>query len=545
MFYVMVVEDDRILGEWFKSQIKWGDYGFELVCVASDGIDALQKLNQHQIDLVISEINMPKMNGIELLNTVKEYGKETMVIYLTKDEDFSYAKHGLLLGAYDYLIKPINSEDLYSLLKNAYENLKKRHLEKEKSQKLKEKLEMNFSISREKILYDLLRGKEVFSKLNGLISEYNINILDRMVLVGIIEVGNFDEISKEWIKSGKLGELIKKTREVIHNIAKGYNNLICNTIDMDIGIVGIILQPINEIKKKKFEDLSNDFYEAVSEEIKKNYNVRVTVGIGNVVSNPNDISLSYMGAKSALRHKYILGGNRIINISQFNENSNKSLLYPVEREKILAEYIMAGDDKALKLAENIFDDIAAGGQDNLKRMAFAAGQLIFNISHFIDIHYGFINKLYDFSEFTNINISDFNSKEEIKVYFIKFVTSVLDVVKEYKPAQSNALIKKACEYVLGNIEEDITLLSIAEYLNISKNYFCSLFKQETGYNFLEYVTKIKMEWAKMLLKEGNYKTYEVSEMLGYREASYFSRLFRKYTNQSPAEYKKSFQNKSY
>lgn len=538
----MVVVDDRMLGEWFQSHVKWNDYGFELVCVAKDGIDALQKLNQHEIDLIISEINMPKMNGIELLNTVKEYGKDTMVVYLTKKEDFSYAKHGLLLGAYDYLEKPVSIEKLCNLLKNAYEALKKKQLEKEKSRKLREKLELNLSISREKILYDLLRGKEVFSKLGGLISEYDIDISDRMVLVGLIEVGNFDATSKEWIKSGKLGELIKKIREVIHSISKGYENLICNTIDMDIGIIGVILQPVNENKMKKFEDLSNDFFEVISKEIKRNYNVRVTVGIGNIVSCPNDISLSYMGAKSALRHKYILGGNKIINISQFSGNNSRSLLYPVEREKILAEYIMAGDDRALKLAENTFDDIAAGGQDNLKRIAFATGQLIFNISHFIDIHYGFINKIYDFSEFTNINMSDFNSKEEIKAYFIKFVTSVLDVVKEYKPAQSNPLIKKACEYVLGNIEQDITLLSIAEYLNISKNYFCSLFKQETGYNFLEYVTKIKMEWAKMLLKEGNYKTYEVSEMLGYREASYFSRLFRKYTNQSPAEYRKSFQN---
>ena len=538
----MVVEDDLVLREWFKKQVKWNEYGFELVCVANNGIDALQKLNQHHIDLVISEISMPKMDGIKLLNTIKEYGKSSMVIYLSTGQDFSYAKQGLLLGAYDYILKPVENEILISVLKKASESLKRRYLERDKNQKLKEKLEMNLSISREKILYDLLRGKESFDKLNGLVEEYDIDISDKMVLVGIIEIGSFDATSKEWIKSGKFGELIKKIREIIHGVVKKYDKLVCNTIDMDIGIIGIILQPSNEIDKKKFEDLSNDFYETGLEEIKRNYNVRVTVGIGNVVFNLNDISLSYMGAKSALRHKYILGGNRVINISQFDQNGNKSLLYPVEREKLLAEYIMAGDDKALKLAENIFDDIAEGNQDNLKRIAFTAGQLIFNISHFIDIHYGFINKLYDFSVFVNINMSDFKSKDEIEVYFIKFVTSVLNVVKEYKPAQSNALIKKACEYVLGHIEKDITLLSIAEYLNISKNYFCSLFKQETGYNFLEYVTKIKMEWAKMLLKEGSYKTYEVSEMLGYREASYFSRLFRKYTNQSPAEYKKSFQN---
>ncbi|WP_235827710.1 hypothetical protein [Acetivibrio saccincola] len=96
-------------------------------------------------------------------------------------------------------------------------------------------------------------------------------------MVGLIEVGNFDATSKEWIKSGKLGELIKKIREVIHSISKGYENLICNTIDMDIGIIGVILQPVNENKMKKFEDLSNDFFEVISKEIKRNYNVRVTV----------------------------------------------------------------------------------------------------------------------------------------------------------------------------------------------------------------------------------------------------------------------------
>jgi len=209
---------------------------------------------------------------------------------------------------------------------------------------------------------------------------------------------------------------------------------------------------------------------------------------------------------------------------------------------MLVESIMSGDDNALKLAENMFDDIAIGTGDNLKRIAFAANQLVFNISNFIDMQYDFINKLYDFRKFNNMDFSKFSSKDEIKEFFLSFVTELLNVVKEYKPAQNNTLIKKACEYVLNHIDQEITLMTIADYLNISKNYFCSLFKQETGYNFLEYVTKVKMEWAKKLLREGNYKTYEVSEMLGYREASYFSRLFRKYTKLSPAEYKKNFEN---
>ena len=154
--------------------------------------------------------------------------------------------------------------------------------------------------------------------------------------------------------------------------------------------------------------------------------------------------------------------------------------------------------------------------------------------------YNYIKKLYDFNKFTDIDFTVFKSEEEIKSQFIYMVNDIMEVVKKYKPGQGNAIIIKACDYVLQHIDEDITLLSISDKLNLSKNYFCSLFKQETGYNFLEYVTTVKMEWAKRLLQEGNCKTYEVSDMLGYRESSYFSRLFRKYTNHSPAEYKKLF-----
>jgi len=99
------------------------------------------------------------------------------------------------------------------------------------------------------------------------------------------------------------------------------------------------------------------------------------------------------------------------------------------------------------------------------------------------MQYDFINKLYDFRKFNNMDFSKFSSKDEIKEFFLSFVTELLNVVKEYKPAQNNTLIKKACEYVLNHIDQEITLMTIADYLNISKNYFCSLFKQETGYNF--------------------------------------------------------------
>jgi two-component system response regulator YesN len=267
--------------------------------------------------------------------------------------------------------------------------------------------------------------------------------------------------------------------------------------------------------------------------------VRVTIGVGNIQNNIKEISMSYMGAKAALRHKYILGGNRVINIKEFDFDKQQKILYPAEREKLLTDYIMTADERVVQTINNLFNEISIGSQGVLNRIAFAANQLVYNISRYIDSQYSYIKKLYDFNKFTS-----FKSEEEIKEHFIYIVNDIMEVVKKYKPGDGNPIIKKACDYVLQHIDQDITLFTISEKLNLSKNYFCSLFKQETGYNFLEYVTTVKMEWAKRLLKEGNCKTYEVSDMLGYRESSYFSRLFRKYTDYSPAEYKKMFRNDS-
>lgn len=542
MFSVMIVDDSPMTREWLEIEIDWGKLGYDLVCSGKDGIDALHKLNQYHIDLVISDISMPKMDGIELFNSIKEYNLSSIVIFLSEPDDLPHVKQGLLLGAYDYVLKPIDKDNLIAILKKLYDSLMKKKMEQEKEMKLKERLEQNLSLSREKILYDILRGKEFpFKAFDEIIREYGIKLFKGMVQVGIIEVGNFDARSRELIKSRGFEELMEKVQGIISKVLEQYESLGCNTIEMDIGVISVILQSESKKEVSDFEEMTADFFEKVLKEIKEYANIRATIGIGGVYPKLEDISLSYMGAKAALRHKYILGGNRVIHISQSDYNEKQNLLYPAEREKLLVEYIMSGDDKAVKLAENIFDDIAIGTEDNLKRIAFAANQLAFNVSNFIDMQYGFINKLYDSNKFNNVDFSGFDSKEQIKDFFINFVTSLLNVVREYKPAQSNSLIKKACDYVLEHIEKEITLMTIADNLNISKNYFCSLFKQETGYNFLEYVTKVKMEWAKTLLKGGSYKTYEVSEMLGYREASYFSRLFRKYTKLSPAEYKKSFQ----
>ena len=542
MFSVMIVDDDPLICEWLTNQISCSSMGFKVVGVANNGIEALQKLNEYNPDVVISDINMPKMDGIELLNCIKEYESGPQVVLLSDENDYPHVKQGILLGALGYILKPLDKDNLKEVMKKVFDELMMKKHEEEKEQKIKEKMEL----FRERLLYDILRGKEYsFQRFDDLVSEYGLKLhRDKMVQVAIVEIGNFDEKSKELVKSGKFYELTDKVREEITKMAEDFGGISCEIGDMDIGILSVIIQPLNDIEVSDFDEMSYSFFSKLLKKIKQEMDVRVTIGVGNIQKKFKEISLSYMGAKAALRHKYILGGNRVISIKEFDFDKQQKILYPAEREKLLTDYIMTADERVFQSVNNLFNEISIGSKGVLNRIAFAANQLVYNISRYIDSQYSYIKKLYDFNKFTDVDFTSFKSEEEIKEHFIYLVNDLLEVVKKYKPGNGNPVIKKACDYVLQHIDEDITLLTISNKLNLSKNYFCSLFKQETGYNFLEYVTTVKMEWAKKLLKEGNCKTYEVSDMLGYRESSYFSRLFRKYTSYSPAEYKKLFRNDS-
>lgn len=537
----MIVDDDPLICEWLANQINWNHIGFEVVYIANNGIDALHKFNEYNPDVIISDISMPKMDGIELLNSIKEYETGPQVVFLSDENDYPHVKQGILLGAFGYILKPVNKDSLKELMKKVFNELMLKKQEEEKKQKIKEKMEL----FRERLLYDILRGKDYpLQKFDDIVDEYGLNLHKGIVQVAIVEIGNFDDNSKELVKSGKFDELTEKVRNEILKMAEGFGSISCVIGDMDIGILSVIIQPLNDIKISEFEEISYSVFSKLLEKIKLDMDVRVTIGVGNIQNNIKEISLSYMGAKAALRHKYILGGNRVINIKEFDFDKQQKILYPAEREKLLTDYIMTADEKVLQSINNLFNEISIGSKGVLNRIAFAANQLVYNISRYIDSQYSYIKKLYDFNKFTDVDFTAFKSEEEIKEHFIYIVNDIMEVVKKYKPGHGNPIIKKACDYVLQHIDEDITLFTISDKLNLSKNYFCSLFKQETGYNFLEYVTTVKMEWAKRLLKEGNCKTYEVSDMLGYRESSYFSRLFRKYTDYSPAEYKKMFRSDS-
>ncbi len=539
MYAVMIVDDEAIIRQGLRHVVDWEQLGFKITMEAKNGRDALARLAENSVDLIITDIKMPKMDGIELLREIRNQYSNLCVIFLSGFDEFSFARQGIVLGAFDYILKPMEPGKIMEVLQRAYNFLEREKQHQEEQNRLLTKLDLHIAISREKILANLLCGKDLpILKLEDLCREYRINLRNAPVQVAIVEIDDFDINGEEWLTNGLDELLVRELKLELENLLGGNSEITVLITEGDFGSLDVMIQPENESASIDICALSAELFDKFLKEINRSKSIRITIGIGNVYSRIDQIHLSYIDAKDALRHKYVLGGNTIIHSNQFRLPPRQGFIYPVERERLLLSYIILGDDRSLEVAADLFAEVVEGENNDLYKASVTLTQTVRNIIRDIQEQFPFLGKIYDTQKWTKFQFTNDKNIDNIREHFTNIIKELLGTIKEYKLNQRSSIINKACEYVMNHLEKEIALRSISEYLGISKNYFCSLFKQETGENFLDYVTRLKMERAKILIREGNYKAYEVCEMLGYSETAYFGRLFKKHTGYNLSEYRK-------
>ncbi|EGW37920.1 response regulator [Desulfosporosinus sp. OT] len=358
MFKVLIVDDDKVVRYMLKKYNKWSNYGFSVEEEASDGKEALRKLTTGHIDLVITDIKMPGMDGIEFLSELSCRKWDVCSILLSTHSDFEYAKQGIRLGAFDFITKPLEDD----VLSEALERTKK-YLDEKNHQRV--------------------RGEE---------------------------------------------------------------------------------------ERKLIEDSLTHFY-------------------------------------------------------------------PKKREETIAGLILAGNLAAMTEAEAAFSELARLLDQDLFKTAKLLEIMLLNLSGALYKEFTWLQKVED-PEFSNV-LQNTDSMQGMKSEYLSRVRGLITVIKNYELHRSESIVRKTCQYVTDHIDKDINLELVANEVHISKDYLGKFFKQKTGINFNDYLTKIKMEYAKQLLGTGEYKNYEVSEKLGYSSPDYFCRLFKNYTGYTPLQYRKS------
>jgi two-component system response regulator YesN len=215
---------------------------------------------------------------------------------------------------------------------------------------------------------------------------------------------------------------------------------------------------------------------------------------------------------------------------------NLRFFYPTSQEQKLIDLMMIGDYKVIDEASSTCLELFNLTNQDLVKTGILLGKMLLNLKEKINHNFPWLVTLEEIV--FNDTLTEVEYIDGIKTKFLSCINTMLEIIKKYELHRPDSIVGKTCRYVIEHVEDNITLEDIASVVHIGKDYLGKLFKQKTGYNFIDYATKVKMEHAKYLIVTGEYKNYELSEKLSYSSTDYFCRLFKGYTGFTPVEFRR-------
>lgn len=534
MYKLLIADDEAIERFAFRTIVSKEFPEIDVIGEAASGREAIKWSREACPDIIIMDIKMPGINGIEATRLVKEENKDVHVIVLTAYDNFEYVQEAIKIGVDDYILKPSKKERIIQVLSNTIDMIKKSREKKEHDEKMSKKIDEVKPIIENQLISSVIFGessKEDFSKY--------LNFLDIDFPPGFIMFISFME-QQNLSRGNYLEEQIIKKKIFDYVYEMLHRNVRC-AVGMSVSnsIIGIIALPevTDEYKVRLYSiELANELQKS----IKENFDNNVIIGIGRKFDYVKDIERSYQEAVSASRFADL--NEEVRHFGDINSGIENSLQYPIQKEKMLLEKVRMLETGACReLIEEIFCWLFNNLGSNLHLVkTYIVGLVILIIRAAIENYINdetvkkFVNRDY-FSEIQVIN--DICS---LKKWFGNIVEEILNNVQYFHSNKLTGIVNKIKVYINVNYQKDITLEKAAEVVLLSPQHFSKAFKKETGMNFIDYLTEIRVEKSKELLANTFLNVKEISYNVGYNDPNYFFKVFKKITGITPGEYRSKF-----
>ncbi|MGE5630607.1 MAG: response regulator, partial [Caulobacteraceae bacterium] len=522
MYKLMIVDDETEILEGLKTIIDWEGNGITLCGEACNGIEALEFIHRLSPDIVIMDIRMPLLDGLELLERISQDNLPVKCIFLSGYDDFYYAQKAIDLKAANYLLKPCRPSDILEAVLKVKAELDEEKQQEALFQKYKQQFLESLPTLKEKLLRELIYGKAMdYAKLESKFSLYNISLPCSNLSVALIRIDSMANLYEEQGDFGVEAMKIAVSQLAYDSLAPYYHiEVFQNGED-----VAAILSPNN----RTF--LLNQFLnhmEILKESISGTLNITVTIGIGNCAENPESLWVSYKEAVSAVESKFFLGENRVIVFNDITLPSTQKNSYPLNEELAVINCLRTGNREIVEEKVRVFykclHQSSSPSKAYLQRATAALLGSIFRFCIENNISTGNVLDE-ELKFFESIQKCETNSELQERIVFI--IKQVFDKLAERE--KTNKLVKSAIDYIHSNYPKDISLDCIAKNIYITPGYLSLLFKQETGVNFLDFLNQYRIQKAKEYLTGSYLKNYEIANNVGFRDEKYFSQVFKRYT----------------
>ncbi len=526
---VLIVDDEHLVRNLLRNCINWEEIGYDVVGEASNAHEALDLVDQLKPDVIFTDIYMPFMDGLEFGKIVFEKYASIKIIVLTGYEEFEYAKKSIKIGIADFLLKPINDDEIRKVALNMKAKIDSERTQRAEYDHAKKQLEENLPYLKEKLLNKMIQGSFEDEDIQQQLDFFHVNINPHHIQVAAIE-GTFSEMS---------GEIAPEEERLLLNMqccemaAKYFRDdaLVHVFLDNNQNIIVLNSEPSIDF---------SECLEALRALLINKLKCCVSIGIGNLYTSRQRLKASYKEACNALAYKIVAGKNQVISYSDINfSQSSQPTNLQNDYSDALAFTLKAGMKK--KAAELIEGAFGVGGNKlsiaSIRALASNILSILLNVITEIEINLAeiFPDNTQPFDQIFKID-----TLPDMKDYLIKLAETTVNTISSMQSKKVNQSIEQVKDYLQQNLSDpEMSLSNTAKKFYMNMSYLSRIFKQETGYTFVEYLTKARMEKAIRLLKETDMKAYQIAEEVGIINPHYFGICFKKWTGVSVNDFKKA------
>ena len=524
MLRLLIVDDEKTTREALAEHIPWCELGIDIVRTARNGLEALEMIKQSKPDIILTDVRMPKMDGVELVKALRPLAQACKVIFLSGFADKEYLKSAIQYKALSYIEKPINIDEVVEVITKAV-NLCREETEKQNA--LDKLLREKRTIMRQEMARELAAGNAEVLKTAFEDGGLSLRFLPDGIFTAAYVVLNW--------RNGLNDKLIEGGKQTILRLLA--DDTLCDSSDVIAGFDGnrnLVMITAGRIDAAA-SDASNVFCRLAErlEEIAVDH-YSYSVGVGDSVKGLGTIKESFATACLAATKQFYFGANHVFYYSRhshpdFTLDKNNFVVF----KKHLETDVQA---KAKEIVDNLTAEIQAGHTydiNRVKNIYFHLLLIIFDTA----LARGLIDPFGDKEQnYIWQEIEAINSLADLAGYVTSSIQSILGCGEEKDAA--NGKVRKIECYILSNFaDHKLSVQGIANHVYLSPTYLCAFYKKCMGKTLNEFITEIRMEKAKELLKGSPVKLYEVALNVGFTDPEYFSTLFKRYVGCTPSEFK--------
>lgn len=531
MLKIFLVEDEFIIRQGIKNNVDWEAHGYEFCGEASDGEVAFPMIQKLKPDIVITDIKMPFMDGLELSKLIKKELPWTEIIILTGHEKFEYAKEAIKIGIAQYLSKPISGDELLKEVDILAEKIEEKRKEREIKEKYKTEMEENFLKERKDLFQYLVTGSKSMSELLEIAGELNVDLSAMWYNIVLFKVKSQKRSSDEYSN---------RIVEIEQNIDQMSDRERLLVFDRNLEGKAFLFKADSV---EELESYQGQVLKTLEEMLAGYRHIEYFGGIGTPVNRLSELRACFEKASRAFAHRYLVEGNHILDskehhhdvmMQQDDFNIKAVDTKQIDRSKI-REFLKVGvKAEIVYFVEEFFKDLNSGAMESNIFRQYITMDTYFSVVDFIEG----LQMSKEEIEPLDVNSDILKNAENAVNYIVRILEQALDMRERAASNKYGDIVEQAMRYIEENYaNEELSLNVVASHVNFSPNHLSMVFSQQTGQTFIKYLTDYRMNKAKELLRCSSEKSNVIALAVGYKDPHYFSYLFKKTQNMTPTQYR--------